>query len=192
GPKFIEAVVANGYPRPTAERVWDLLQPFAGYAFNKCVLAETSLLDAVTGERTTVGSLYTNPRPFTIHALADDGKLRARAVTYVMANGSKPVFELRTAQGRRITTTANHPFRTLSGWTNLADLRPGDRIAAPRRLEIPAAESWPEHELIVLAGLLAEGNTCHPSTLYFYNSDPELVEDFAEAASRFPNSPAQG
>ncbi|TMF06063.1 MAG: DNA polymerase III subunit alpha [Chloroflexi bacterium] len=191
GPKFIEAVVANGYPRPTAERVWDLLQPFAGYAFNKCVLAETSLLDAVTGERTTVGSLYTNPRPFTIHALADDGKLRARAVTHVMANGSKPVFELRTAQGRRITTTANHPFRTLSGWTNLADLRPGDRIAAPRRLEIPAAESWPEHELIVLAGLLAEGNTCHPSTLYFYNSDPELVEDFAEAASRFPNTLAQ-
>ena len=35
GPKFIEAVVANGYPRATAERVWELLQPFAGYAFNK-------------------------------------------------------------------------------------------------------------------------------------------------------------
>src|SRR5438874_2649127 len=35
GPKFIEAVVANGYPRMTAESVWELLQPFAGYAFNK-------------------------------------------------------------------------------------------------------------------------------------------------------------
>src|SRR5438445_9985437 len=35
GPKFIEAVVENGYPRGTAERVWELLQPFAGYAFNK-------------------------------------------------------------------------------------------------------------------------------------------------------------
>jgi DNA polymerase III subunit alpha len=35
GPKFIEAVVANGYPRSTAEKVWELLQPFAGYAFNK-------------------------------------------------------------------------------------------------------------------------------------------------------------
>jgi DNA polymerase-3 subunit alpha len=35
GPKFIEAVVANGYPRSTAESVWELLQPFAGYAFNK-------------------------------------------------------------------------------------------------------------------------------------------------------------
>src|SRR5207237_4605829 len=27
GPKFIEAVVANGYPRPTAERVWDRPHP---------------------------------------------------------------------------------------------------------------------------------------------------------------------
>lgn len=35
GPKFLEAVVANGYPPATAERVWELLQPFAGYAFNK-------------------------------------------------------------------------------------------------------------------------------------------------------------
>ncbi|MCA1646168.1 MAG: hypothetical protein LC797_12145, partial [Chloroflexi bacterium] len=35
GPRFIEAVIENGYPKQTAERVWDLLQPFAGYAFNK-------------------------------------------------------------------------------------------------------------------------------------------------------------
>jgi DNA polymerase III subunit alpha len=35
GPKFIESVVGNGYPKSTAESVWELLQPFAGYAFNK-------------------------------------------------------------------------------------------------------------------------------------------------------------
>ncbi|MBV9602209.1 MAG: DNA polymerase III subunit alpha [Chloroflexi bacterium] len=35
GPKFIESVEANGYPKSTAESVWELLQPFAGYAFNK-------------------------------------------------------------------------------------------------------------------------------------------------------------
>jgi hypothetical protein len=35
GPKFIAAVVARGYSKATAEKVWDLLQPFAGYAFNK-------------------------------------------------------------------------------------------------------------------------------------------------------------
>jgi DNA polymerase-3 subunit alpha len=35
GPKFIDSVIANGYPKSTAESVWELLQPFAGYAFNK-------------------------------------------------------------------------------------------------------------------------------------------------------------
>ncbi|MBV9170370.1 MAG: DNA polymerase III subunit alpha [Chloroflexi bacterium] len=35
GPKFIAAVVDHGYSRATAEKIWELLQPFAGYAFNK-------------------------------------------------------------------------------------------------------------------------------------------------------------
>jgi len=35
GPKFMGAVVQHGYSRATAEKVWELLQPFAGYAFNK-------------------------------------------------------------------------------------------------------------------------------------------------------------
>jgi DNA polymerase-3 subunit alpha len=35
GPQFMAAVVANGYAQSTAEHVWELLQPFAGYAFNK-------------------------------------------------------------------------------------------------------------------------------------------------------------
>ncbi|HEY1296043.1 MAG TPA: DNA polymerase III subunit alpha [Chloroflexota bacterium] len=191
GPKFIEAVIANGYPKSTAESVWELLQPFAGYAFNKCLIADTELIDAATGERTTIGSLYANPGAFTVHSLGGDGKLHARRVSDVLANGCKPVFELRTAQGRRITATANHPFRTLNGWTNLADLQVGDRIAAPRELRIASGDSWPKHELVVLAGLLAEGNTCHPSTLYFYNNDAGVVDDFVTAANKFPDTVAQ-
>src|SRR5207302_8220501 len=97
-------------------------------------------------------------------------------VTDVMANGRKPVFELRTAQGKTITATGNHPFRTLNGWTNLEDLRTGDRVAAPRHLRIDSHASWPKHELVVLAGLLSEGNTCHPSTLYFYNNDAPPID----------------
>jgi DNA polymerase-3 subunit alpha len=35
GPKFITSVVDAGYSQQTGEKVWELLQPFAGYAFNK-------------------------------------------------------------------------------------------------------------------------------------------------------------
>src|SRR5262249_21757337 len=81
--------------------------------------------------------------------------------------------------------TENHPFRTLNGWKNLGDLRPGVRIAAPRRLPVPTPHTWPRHEIITLAGLLAEGNTCHPTCLYFFGNDPVIVQDFADAVAGF-------
>ena len=43
----------------------------------------------------------------------------------------------------------------------------------------------------MLAGLLSEGNTCHPANLFFYNNDDELIEDFAWAAEQFPNTAAR-
>src|SRR5699024_10352035 len=51
--------------------------------------------------------------------------------------------------------------------------------------------SWPEHELITLAGLLSEGNTCHPTCLYFFGNERTLVDDFARAAGAFPESVAR-
>jgi DNA polymerase-3 subunit alpha len=188
---FIKGAVERGVDRGTAEEIFGLIVYFGGYGFNKCVVGSTVLVDAVTGERTTAGSLFGRRRAFRVHALGEDGRLRPRAVTDVTHNGRKPVYELRTAQGKRITATANHPFRTLDGWTNLADLKPGDRVAAPRRLPVAAGERWPAHEVIALAGLLAEGNLCHPSTLYFYGNDPVLVNDFATAVGAFPDTVAR-
>jgi DNA polymerase-3 subunit alpha len=188
---FVAGAVQRGVERKTAEEIFGLIVYFGGYGFNKCVVGSTVVVDAVKGERATVESLFARRRPFTVHALGEDGRLRPRAVADVVSNGPKPVFELRTQQGKRITATGNHPFRTLDGWTNLEDLLPGDCIAAPRRLAISGGETWPEHEIIALAGLLAEGNLCHPSTLYFYGNDPVLANDFARAVGAFPDTVAR-
>src|SRR5207248_4333129 len=85
----------------------------------------------------------------------------------------------------------NHPFLTLDGWKQLESLRVGDRIAAPRKLHIDLERSWPVHELVVLGGLLSEGNTCHPNSLYFFNNRRDVIEDFAAAANRFPDTVAR-
>jgi DNA polymerase-3 subunit alpha len=188
---FVEGATKKGVTQEDAERIFGLLEFFAGYGFNKCVVGSTEIINARTGERTTVRDLFDRRRAFSIHALGEDGKLRARRVTDVMWNGQKRVFKLTTAQGKRITATANHPFKTLDGWKNLGDLRVGDRIAAPRRVGIATSKRWPAHEVIALAGLLSEGNTCHPTCLYFFGNDKKLVDDFAVAASKFPTSVAR-
>jgi DNA polymerase-3 subunit alpha len=190
-PEFLKGCMAKGVPEEKADEVFELILKFGGYGFNKCIVGDTVVSDALTGEQATVESLFRDRRPFTVHAAGDDWKLRPRPVTDVVWNGRKPVFELTTAQGRRIAATANHPFRTLDGWTNLGDLKVGDRIAGPRRLVVGTDESWPEHELVALAGLLSEGNTCHPTCLYFFGNDERLVDDFAAAAGRFEQTVAR-
>ncbi len=194
-PEFIKGTMAKGVGQEKAEEIFDLILKFGGYGFNKCVVGETVVLDAVTGRRATVKQLFHENCGagvnFTVHALGDDGKLKPRRVTDVVWNGRKPVTQLRTAQGKVITATSNHPLRTLNGWTNLGDLDLGDWVGLPRRMDVAATTSWPKHELIVLAGLIAEGNTCHPTCLYFYGDEPKLVADFAAAAGQFPNTVAR-
>ncbi len=160
--KFIDQGAERGYDRAKVSELFDLIEYFAGYGFNKCIHGSTRVVHAGTGEVRTVEELFRAGRPWTIHALGRDGRLRARKVEEVVANGRKPVFRITTAQGRRIVATANHPFLTVGGWTLLEDLRPGDRIAAPRALRVATEKAWPAHELVVLGGLLSEGNTCHP------------------------------
>ncbi|MGE0609309.1 MAG: DNA polymerase III subunit alpha [Pirellulales bacterium] len=189
--QFLEGSTAQGLSKKDAEEMFGMIEKFAGYGFNKCVVGESAIVHAETGERTTVEELFKNRRPWTIHALDERGKLRPRNVSDVVWNGRKRVLKLTTARGLTLTATDNHPLRTLKGWTFLGELRPGDRIASARGLRVDSPTARPRHELILLAGLLSEGNTCHPTCLYFYNNCRALVEDFREAAEQFPDSVAR-
>lgn len=199
--QFLKGSVERGMKESEASDIWELIIKFAGYGFNKCVVGDTEIIDALTGERTTVKTLFDrweaawslgcDAPPFHVHALDPDGKLQVRRVRDVLANGSKPVFRVRTAQGRTLLATDNHPLLTLSGWRNLGELEPGDMIAAARSLPVTSEETWPAEKLIVLAGLLSEGNTCHPTCLYFYNNHRGFVDDFVAAVERFPETVAR-
>ncbi|MEQ9325597.1 MAG: LAGLIDADG family homing endonuclease, partial [Polyangiaceae bacterium] len=188
---FLEGSLNNDVTQEDAERIFGLLEYFAGYGFNKCVHGDTEIVDADTGRPTTVQRLFEDRRAMRVHALGPDGRLKARRVLDVVHNGVKPVFELETALGHRIVATGTHRFKTLDGYVPLSELSVGDRIAAPRRLPVTGVRAMEAHELIVLAGLIAEGNTCHPTCLYFYSNDEEHVDDFVRAVSCFPETAAR-
>jgi replicative DNA helicase len=80
-------------------------------------------------------------------------RLEPRTVTHAFSTGRKPVFKLRTRLGREIRATANHKFLAFDGWRRLDDLAPGMRLAVPRRLVGPEAETMTVAFLRAIGGV---------------------------------------
>jgi error-prone DNA polymerase len=189
--RLIERMENKGIAREFAERVFEQIRGFGEYGFPECVVGDTRVLDADTGAwvriEDVVQGRHTLRRTLTID---DDLKLEKRWVIAAKPSGRKRVFRLRTALGREIEATSNHPFLTLAGWTKLGELKVGDAIAVARDLAGLGERRWPRHEIIVLADLIAEGNLCHPSTFYFYTQDDDHSAEFVRMVERFPNTEA--
>ena len=135
---FIEGAVENGLAKKDADDIWNLIVKFAGYGFNKCVAGETEVVNAVTGQITTVESLFHSKDDFTIHALDENEKLVPRRVKDVVWNGYRDTFRVTLKSGRSITATGNHPLRVFSGWKTIDELSVGDRVAAAKRRQTNA------------------------------------------------------
>lgn len=186
---FVEGCAARGIPKDAATDIYADIEFFARYGFNKCLPGDTEIVDPASGRMVRIEDLYTGAAQLdsVVTCEIDDLTLRAGPVAQVMDNGIKPVFRLTTASGRQIEATANHPFYTFDGWRLLEEIAPDDLIAVPRMLPVEGNTEWPDHEVIALGHLLAEGNLCHPHSVYFYSQDPAQVDDYVAAANAFDN-----
>lgn len=128
--RFVEGANERGVSGGVANEVFDMMDKFAGYGFNKCVEESTLVTDARTGAHVTVRTLHERGcEDFLVYALTDEGDIVPRKVEAVYYNGFKPVFELITNNGRRIRATSTHRFRVQAGWQRLGDLQVGDNVA---------------------------------------------------------------
>ncbi|MCX5697529.1 MAG: DNA polymerase III subunit alpha [Candidatus Omnitrophica bacterium] len=186
---FISGCVNNGIKEITASKIFDLIEYFSGYGFNKCVVGSTKIISGENGERITVKDLFSNRQlAKTTFSCQENLKIVKTNIKDVVYNGAKPVYRLQTCLGREIVATSNHPLFTFKGWKNLGDLRIGERIALPRIIPLETDKQWEPHKIIVLAGIISEGNTCHPSGFYFYNNSETLVKDYVENLRKFNNT----
>ena len=104
-----------------------------------CLTADTEIVRADTGQTVTLGELLARgERDIPVWTLDERYRLVPGRMTHVFPSGTKTVYELRTASGRTVKASANHPFLTLEGWFPLEKLDVGDRVAVPR------AGGWPE------------------------------------------------
>ncbi len=128
--RFVEGAAERGVSDEVANEVFDMMDKFAGYGFNKCVEESTLVTDARTGAQVTVRTLHEQGcEDFLVYALTNEGDIAPRKVEAVYYNGFKPVLELITNNGRRIRATSTHRFRVQSGWQRLGNLHAGDKVA---------------------------------------------------------------
>ena len=187
--QFIEGAVAKNIPRKNAEKIYEDIVFFANYGFNKCLPGDVEVVDANSGRLVKIEDIVTGAVNLekTITCDIESLKLRSGRVSRVMDNGVKSVYRLTTALGRTIEATANHPFYTFDGWRHLEDLEPGQLLAVPRQIDIEGTKQWQDHEVIALGHLLAEGNLCHPTSVYYYTQDQSQLDDYCLAAEQFEN-----
>jgi deoxycytidine triphosphate deaminase len=139
----------------------------------KCVTGDTRVVDADTGAYVPITEMRWGKSTLAL----DSWRLKAAKVSAFVPQGKKPVFELRTRAGMRIRATANHPFLKLKGWVPLSDLRPGDRIAAARRIPVFGKTPIPDWEASLLGLMISEGQCDTPGHSPTYTTaDPAMVD----------------
>ncbi|MHB8625890.1 MAG: DNA polymerase III subunit alpha [Aggregatilineales bacterium] len=159
---FIAKGPENGVPADVAEKIFDQVEYFAAYGFNKCLTSDTELVDAATGRIVRIGDLAFGQTKIerTLTCDTDRLKLESGAVEAVHINGIKPVYRLTTQLGRRIEATANHPFYTFDGWRTLDQLTHGTQIAVPRRIPVEGHKEWPVKAIMALADQVRRDADC--------------------------------
>ncbi len=94
----------------------------------ECVTADTTVWDADTGRRWTVGDLVGTAHRPRLLSLDPRGQLVPIRPAAVVEKGENDVFEIRTHSGLRLRATAHHPLFTPEGWKTVAELRPGSVV----------------------------------------------------------------
>jgi replicative DNA helicase len=156
-----------------------------------CLTGDTRLLRADTGAEVTLTELVrTGERNVPVWSLDEHWRLVPATLTHAFPSGARTVYRLRLSSGRELRATANHQFRTVSGWTPLGDLAPGDHLAVPRAVDTPETlRQWAPAEIVLLAHLLGDGSIRRRQPLFYVTTDPENLEAVEQAAAHFGVTP---
>ncbi len=147
-------------------------------SMGKCLAYDAEIVLA-SGEVVTIEEIFRRHHADLL-TLGDDLRLGVTQPSDFIDDGVKPVFKVTTRLGRCVESTLPHPFLTAGGWKPLAELRPGMKIAVPRRVEIFGDCTAPDAEVKLLGYLLGDGGLTN-SVPRFTNGNPVLLADFARA-----------
>ena len=160
----------------------DLIIIAARPSMGKCLAANTEIV-LQDGSVQTIEALYRAGKA-ELFTLSEQFRITETAPSAFVDDGVRPTFEVTTRLGRRVESTAAHPFLTLDGWKALHQLSEGDWIAVPRKLPVFGQQAMRECEVSLLAYLLGDGGLTG-AVPRFTASNPVITGDFLKCVHDF-------
>jgi replicative DNA helicase len=148
----------------------------------ECVVGDT-LVSLADGRRVPIRDLVgSTPR---VWAMSENERIVAADADLVWEVGTKPVFDVHLASGRKLRATAQHRVYAAGGWRTVGELSAGDRLALARR--VPAPETpveWHDDDVALLGHLVGDGSYLVHQPLRYTTASEENSEIVRRAAER--------
>jgi DNA polymerase III alpha subunit/intein/homing endonuclease len=162
------------------------MEEYLSDTFGICVSGDTKVYDAITGKTYRIDELENEVGHFRVQGVDENLKTTTATISHWVCNGKKPVFEVKLQNGSKVKLTANHKVLTEKGWEEIGNLKAGDYIAVPRKLNNLVEEKYDLRKLRVLAYLLGDGALSgHRNTAEFVSKDPLLIAEYIRCLEGF-------
>lgn len=140
----------------------------------KCVDID-SFVRTVDGDIITLRE-FRDKGECNIHSFNEEtGKMEISKVNAVVDTGIKEGFQLETSLGRQTVVSDIHPYLTDNGWVPLKDIKIGDRVALPRKMDFGLTMEVSYDKAYFLGLMLAEGSNTKGEAM-FTSISPEIIQ----------------
>jgi uncharacterized protein len=140
----------------------------------KCLHGDT-LITLDDGSQVKIKDLEQDQRD--IFTLDENLKMKRGQKTNFYKRPVSKLLEMKLRTGKTLKLTPEHPLLTVKGWVTAGKLHLGSRIATPRKLETFGDNAMKQHEIVLLAYLVAEGHLGNRFVL-FSNADEKIISEF--------------
>lgn len=118
--KFIPEVNKR-YGGKLGNELWDVIEPFGAYAFNRCVSGATHVVSPRLGKICISDLYHMDFHGEEILSMNFNGDIISHRVNKVVKSGKKPLYTVKTNKGHTIKITKEHRMLTIQGYGSIED-----------------------------------------------------------------------
>ena len=159
---------------------------FLRYAFltaDRCLPGDVRI-QLADGRCVPIVELFEKGENVELVSCRENGKPSISKGISIRRTGTKKIAKITTTFPIPLRVSYDDQVKTQDGWKDVADIQPGDFIAAPHCGDILDERPIGEDMAWLIGAMISEGSCADKKEVSFANTEFEFVEEFEERAQR--------